>query len=95
MSEAEVRVPSDMIALGDNLASGGDMITEYFGLARREIASGTPLPGAVKRAAARHENHGNVAFCDSHVEALKFRTLFLDHDDGSLRRWNRDNEPHR
>ena len=56
---------------------------------------GRQVAEEVKRAAARHQNRGNVAFCDGHVEALTFKRLFLDRDDGSLRRWNRDNEPHR
>lgn len=113
--EDEVRVPSDMIALGDNLALlrklGSDFpvdtVTESLvELARQERPSSGPGSNAngtygswvaeeVKRAAARHQNRGNVAFCDGHVEALTFKRLFLDRDDGSLRRWNRDNEPHR
>jgi len=115
--EDEVRVPSDMIALGDNLAllpkRGSDFpvdtVTESLvELARQDITGMGPFSGftvngtygswvaeEVKRAAARHQNRGNVAFCDGHVEALTFRRLFLDRDDASLRRWNRDNEPHR
>jgi len=103
--EAEVRVPSDMIALGDSLMlvpkSGsnfpGDTVMESeIGLARQETASAGSegAVDSVKRAAARHRNQGNVAFCDAHVEALSFRRLFLDRDDVSLRRWNRDHEPH-
>ena len=110
--EDEVRVPSDMIALGDNLALlpklGSDFpvdtVTEsVVELARQDYhwngarwnSYGTWAAEAVKRAAARHQNRGNVVFCDGHVEALTFRRLFLDRDDASLRRWNKDNEPHR
>ncbi len=104
--EADVRAPSDMLALGDNLmllpksVSGlpADTVMESFaGLARQE-ASGTSGDAAVdsaKRAPARHRSQGNVAFCDGHVQALTFKRLFLDHDDASLCRWNRDHEPHR
>jgi prepilin-type N-terminal cleavage/methylation domain-containing protein/prepilin-type processing-associated H-X9-DG protein len=109
--EDEVRVPSDMIALADNLAllpkRGSDfpmdtVMESLVELTRQDITgmghAGTYGPGvaeAVKRAAARHHNRGNVEFCDGHVEALTFRRLFLDRDDASLRRWNKDNEPHR
>jgi prepilin-type processing-associated H-X9-DG protein/prepilin-type N-terminal cleavage/methylation domain-containing protein len=106
--EDEVRVPSEMIALGDNLAllpkSGSDftedtvMESESFsGLERQEIAvaHGPAVMDEVQRAAVRHAKQGNMAFCDGHVEALTFRRLFLDRDDASLRRWNKDHEPHR
>jgi prepilin-type N-terminal cleavage/methylation domain-containing protein/prepilin-type processing-associated H-X9-DG protein len=105
--EDEVRVPSDMTALGDSLAllpkSGSDFPVDTVveslggGLARSEISGGRGdiFVVIVKRAAARHRNRGTVEFCDGHVEALTFRRLFLDRDDASLRQWNRDNEPHR
>jgi prepilin-type processing-associated H-X9-DG protein len=108
-SEAEVRVPADMIALGDNLAlvpstPGSDFpvdtVMESVGLNRNEASGASGARGlwvtdSIKGAAARHRSQGNVAFCDGHVEALTFKRLFLDRDDASLRRWNRDNEPHR
>jgi len=103
--EGEVRAPSDMIALGDSLAllpkTGSslpaDTVMEAGGMYRQET-SGDRSPDVterVNRAAARHQSRGNVVFCDGHVEAVTFRKLFLDHDDASLRRWNRDHEPHR
>jgi prepilin-type N-terminal cleavage/methylation domain-containing protein/prepilin-type processing-associated H-X9-DG protein len=104
VSEAEVRAPSDMIALGDNLAlvttSGNDLpsdtVIESNGLRRSEADIFFYVDTMnVKQAAARHRSQGNVVFCDGHVEAVKFKRLFLDRDDASLRRWNKDNEPHR
>ncbi|MCC7377016.1 MAG: prepilin-type N-terminal cleavage/methylation domain-containing protein [Verrucomicrobiales bacterium] len=105
VSESEVLVPSDMIALGDSFAllpqdrSGlpMDTVVESIGLSRSEI-SGSNSPGvseAVKRASARHRNRGHVVFCDGHVVAMPFRRLFLERDDASLGQWNRDHEPHR
>jgi prepilin-type processing-associated H-X9-DG protein/prepilin-type N-terminal cleavage/methylation domain-containing protein len=102
--EDQVRVPSDMIALGDNLAlapkSGSqrevDTVTESWGGLRRIEDPRTSAPDqSVRRAAMRHRHQGNVVFCDGHVEAVKFKRLFFDRDDASLRRWNSDNEPHR
>ena len=94
-----------MIALGDNFAllpktaSGfpEDTVAESNGggLLRDEQLPVHNPGDRVKKASARHRNQGNVAFCDGHVEAVKFKRLFLDRDDASLRRWNRDNEPHR
>jgi len=41
---------------------------------------------------------GNPGFskglCDGHVEALVLRSLFEEASDATLRRWNRDNQPH-
>ncbi len=105
--ESEVRVPSDMIALGDNLSLSAlldtgdgfpkDQVVESFGLRRQETtgARGNVFPGLVKAAAARHQRRGSMVFCDGHVESIPFKRLFFDRDDASLRRWNRDNEPHR
>jgi len=107
LRENEVRVPADMIALGDNFALlprssrsdfPVDTVMESSGGLNRQESSGARGVGvvhAVTQAAARHQSKGNVAFCDGHIEPLTFRRLFLDRDDASLRRWNRDNEPHR
>jgi hypothetical protein len=33
--------------------------------------------------------------CDGHVEAVKLSALFSETADEALRRWNKDNLPHR
>jgi prepilin-type processing-associated H-X9-DG protein/prepilin-type N-terminal cleavage/methylation domain-containing protein len=43
----------------------------------------------------RHNGRFNVLFCDGHVEGLKVRDLFDVGQDRVLKRWNRDNLPHR
>jgi prepilin-type processing-associated H-X9-DG protein/prepilin-type N-terminal cleavage/methylation domain-containing protein len=43
----------------------------------------------------RHNGRFNVLFCDGHVEGLKVRDLFDLGQDQVLKRWNRDNLPHR
>jgi prepilin-type processing-associated H-X9-DG protein len=68
-----------------------------------EIARDLPYPPLPKgrpdygriSAEKRHGGTLNVLFCDDHVEALKFHPLFFDRSDAALRRWNKDNEPHR
>jgi prepilin-type processing-associated H-X9-DG protein/prepilin-type N-terminal cleavage/methylation domain-containing protein len=51
-----------------------------------------PQVGYVRQ---RHDGRFNVLFCDGHVEGLKVRDLFDLGQDRVLKRWNRDNLPHR
>jgi prepilin-type N-terminal cleavage/methylation domain-containing protein/prepilin-type processing-associated H-X9-DG protein len=104
--ESEIKVPSDMIAAGDALFGtlSGYVIPTGYSLGREDgstfslSGSGEALAPYLKmnRAAeAMHDHHGNVVFCDGHVEAPTLKTLFFATDDAALRRWNKDNEPHR
>jgi prepilin-type N-terminal cleavage/methylation domain-containing protein/prepilin-type processing-associated H-X9-DG protein len=43
----------------------------------------------------RHGGRFNITFCDGHVENLKPQSLFDVRRDDVLKRWNRDNLPHR
>ena len=43
----------------------------------------------------RHGGRWNTLFCDGHVESLKTAELFDPRKDEILRRWNKDNLPHR
>jgi prepilin-type processing-associated H-X9-DG protein len=43
----------------------------------------------------RHAGRFNVSFCDGHVENLRPAQLFDTRQDAVLKRWNRDNQPHR
>ncbi len=109
LREAEVLVPADMLAIGDALmllpaplspvkkdsvmVAGDEMLR----VERMSFNGGSPSLNAASmaEAAARHENRGNVTFCDGHTAALTFRQLFLDPSDESLCRWNNDHQPHR
>jgi prepilin-type processing-associated H-X9-DG protein/prepilin-type N-terminal cleavage/methylation domain-containing protein len=51
-----------------------------------------PVLGFYKQ---RHNGRFNVLFCDGHVEGLKVPDLFDVGQDRVLKRWNRDNLPHR
>jgi prepilin-type processing-associated H-X9-DG protein len=105
VSESEVLMPSDMLALGDSLAllskdrsaMPTDAVMESIGISRSEISGSiaTGVVESVKRATARHRNRANIVFCDGHAEAKPLKRLFLDRNDASLRQWNRDHEPHR
>ena len=43
----------------------------------------------------RHGGRFNILFCDGHVENLKPASLFDVRQDAVLRRWHRDDLPHR
>ena len=43
----------------------------------------------------RHSGRWNVIFCDGHIENLRAKPLFDVRCDEVLKRWNRDNLPHR
>ena len=97
LPESGVKVPSDMIAIGDALQR---INRHTVSLANAELSIdgllfGDPefLRSAEKSANKRHERRANVTFCDGHVESIRLEHLF-GRTDQYLRRWNNDNEPH-
>ncbi len=101
LRENRVKVPSDMLALGDGLYGyiGGHNVQEFIGrsyfIGRDYMGVGVPTPEQeTKRSRKRHGDRSNVVFCDGHVESIRLDTLYKDTSDRALRRWNRDNEPH-
>ena len=84
--DTEVKVPSDMIAVGDNdQAWPGSLLLPNPG-------PGGPNPLQVLPT-RRHNDGANVVFCDGHVEYAK-QQQWIEKTDSSRRRWNRDHEPH-
>jgi prepilin-type N-terminal cleavage/methylation domain-containing protein/prepilin-type processing-associated H-X9-DG protein len=104
VSDSSVKAPSEMIAVGDAFLEGADL-----GSPHNEILQTDDLLGVnfwmsfadfvsqqyLQTAPKRHGGRLNVVFCDSHVEAPRIKTLFNRDDDSVLRRWNKDNLPHR
>ena len=84
IAESEVVASSDMMALGDSF--------EGNWLFMRKPIKEFEQWGNIL---TRHERKANVVFCDGHVESPTLKFLFEDTSDTALRRWNRDNEPHR
>jgi prepilin-type processing-associated H-X9-DG protein/prepilin-type N-terminal cleavage/methylation domain-containing protein len=84
ITEAEVAVPSDMMAIGDSFTAAIDLMR-------------SPLAGLLRygNTLTRHNGQANVVFCDSHVEPPKLEFLFDETNDLALSRWNRDHQPHR
>jgi prepilin-type N-terminal cleavage/methylation domain-containing protein/prepilin-type processing-associated H-X9-DG protein len=98
LAESRVKVPSEMIALGDALQrmSGRILSLDIAMLTIEGFMFGgeSSLAEHERKARNRHVGHGNITFCDGHVEGIKLRKLFGT-SDASLRRWNIDNLPHR
>jgi prepilin-type processing-associated H-X9-DG protein/prepilin-type N-terminal cleavage/methylation domain-containing protein len=84
LSESEVFVPSDMMAIGDSFDGAG-----FF--ARLNLVELEKDGNAL----TRHQGKANVVFCDGHVESPTLQFLFEDTSDAALSRWNRDHLPHR
>ncbi len=84
IAESEVVASSDMMAIGDSFEGNWLFM-------RRPIEVFEQWGNIV----TRHDRKANVVFCDGHVESPTLKFLFEDTSDTALRRWNRDNEPHR
>jgi general secretion pathway protein G len=87
VKESDVMAPSDMIAFGDNFT---------FSRTRGYIGAGgyLTISGEEFSLSKRHINGSNMVFCDGHVEYGKVEA-WTDKEDSVMRRWNRDNDPHR
>jgi prepilin-type processing-associated H-X9-DG protein/prepilin-type N-terminal cleavage/methylation domain-containing protein len=101
--ETEVMAPADMIALGDALFGtvGTYVIPTSYYIGRADMEGGfpsffspDPAPKLNRATQAMHGQRANVAFCDGHVEAIPFQSLFFDKTDAALSRWSRDHQPH-
>jgi prepilin-type processing-associated H-X9-DG protein/prepilin-type N-terminal cleavage/methylation domain-containing protein len=90
ITDAEVVVPSDMMAIGDSFYGGAEF-------PRGKLGEGTPADNLLTHGntLTRHQGKANVVFCDGHVESPTLQYLFADTSDEALSRWNRDHLPHR
>lgn len=96
--ESEVIHPSGMIAIGDDAMNGpnNSVAASDIGFIRADNLSwGSDFSASIFRAQKRHRGRANIVFCDGHVDIFTLKALFLDRTDEALRRWNKDNEPHR
>ena len=97
---SEVRVPSDMIALGDAVIYNPDpkkhALSSFFGefnpttYYTAKAAIPTDMDAADQR---RHDKRYNAVFCDGHAENLSRRDIFGTNT-MSMRRWHSDHLPH-
>lgn len=79
-----VRIPSDMIAIGDAIFLDG-FSYRPFDRALFEVGF---LVGD------HHNGGANLVFCDGHVEYRK-QSRWIESTDIARKRWNNDNDPHR
>lgn len=98
--ESEVLQPSDMIALGD--APLG-WCAAFLTSRNIDIVLNDPLHGGQWSPAynwaqfrmndRRHSGRFNVAFCDGHIEFVRYQLLYASRSDW-FSRWNNDHQPH-
>ena len=88
---------ANMIELGDNfMAIGEHLEIGEIGYTIARVSKVIGMgPADLKVAEQRHQRRASIACCDTHVETISFKRLFIDDSDEALRRWNLDNEPHR
>jgi prepilin-type N-terminal cleavage/methylation domain-containing protein/prepilin-type processing-associated H-X9-DG protein len=106
--EAEVIVPSDMIAIGDSVLNGPgfgvapndvwgeDTLGDFLYVEPFVISTNAPAflsETAMSDMQKRHGGLWNVLFCDGHVEGLQAKALWYPRASVS-QRWNRDHQPH-
>ena len=88
VSEAQVRVPSEMLAIGDSSmkagTTGGDDLWVCSLPAASEVKA---LPYD-----SRHGNNYNQLLCDGHVSAMRPELLFSPSNTAVM--WNYDHQPH-
>ncbi len=83
VAEDRVRVPADMLAIGDSMLLGASGTTGYL-LTMTAGSASDPR---------RHNGGSNLAFVDGHTETLRNEDL-VSTNEPSRRRWNNDHEPH-
>lgn len=108
--ETAVRVPSDMISVGDVSLStlnsmeakprsgqwDGPVILNGDGNTLADGINGTNFwPVMLQLVQRRHSGRFNLLFCDGHSEALRLNQLWDLHSETVMVRWNSDHQPHR
>ena len=82
--ESQVKVPSDMIAVGDSVAGGAMIDPTLINLWFYTY---------LLRQSHTHGEFANTLYCDGHVEFGKREALYRA-TELARKRWNNDNEPH-
>lgn len=81
--ESRVKMPVDMIAIGDSMFVMGMSTPGYL----------LTLTDGFKTDPRRHNGGSNIAFADGHSQNVRNDRL-VSSDDDNRRRWNNDHEPH-
>jgi prepilin-type N-terminal cleavage/methylation domain-containing protein/prepilin-type processing-associated H-X9-DG protein len=95
ISEAQVLMPSDMIAIGEprlqQMALLPDTRTALWS-SEDLLFCGSATPGVDMRYPLRHGRNCNILLCDTHVEAIAPSNMF--NPTNTAGRWNNDHQPH-
>jgi prepilin-type N-terminal cleavage/methylation domain-containing protein/prepilin-type processing-associated H-X9-DG protein len=97
--ESEVVAPADMLAIGDGYEGSTNGTLQHSVMTIQRDIPRPPSPAGqidygATAANRRHGGKWNTVFCDGHVESLAIKTAFFERSEASLRRWNKDNQPH-
>lgn len=90
--ESDVKAPGNMIGIGDLFIMFANRVWAIGYQPEAWLSYREQLPEALPKS---HSGAINLLFCDGHVEAPKLEQVFVDRSDATLRRWNKDNQPHR
>jgi prepilin-type N-terminal cleavage/methylation domain-containing protein/prepilin-type processing-associated H-X9-DG protein len=93
ITEARVKVPSDMIMVGDYPTQVVYPDFNWSYLIDQDGDLTPDLHDFTDWIDSRHSGGGNVVFCDDHVEYAK-QNLWMQPTGPSRSRWNNDNQPH-
>lgn len=88
VTEGQVSVPSEMLAICDSSVQTGAVGGDDFGQCSGLVASGVAaLPDVL-----RHGKNYNLLLCDGHVSATSPSILFSPSNSAAM--WNYDHQPH-
>jgi prepilin-type N-terminal cleavage/methylation domain-containing protein/prepilin-type processing-associated H-X9-DG protein len=88
VSEGEVSMPSELVAICDSSVRTGTVGGDDLGTCSWLVASGVAeLPYVL-----RHGKNYNLLLCDGHVSAMSPTILFSPSDSAAM--WNYDHKPH-
>ena len=98
--ESEVVNPAGMLAFGDAVFTlGVGNSGRGFCLGVEDLGFGMSMPELIAASATvikrRHLARWTSSYVDGHVESLSTEELFDRQAEGRLRKWNRDNLPHK
>lgn len=95
--ESRIRVPSQMIAIGESAAFVRPGLASTNSITPDDplyIAFPFTFPAwGYEGVANWHDGRANILFCDGHTESRKQSEWMADNDE-SKRLWNNDNQPH-
>ena len=88
--ESQVKVPTEMIMIGD---SGSSVWSDWLLNPNMDLGHNNIPQPVLSLPSERHNGGANIIFCDGHVEYAK-QKRWIERTNRARRRWNNDYEPH-